>query len=181
MSKSSETDSTPISAEMSSFDNICEFLERPDMDLLGGYILSTRRTRPIFSFAFRTPRASESILLFSSTRSAREAAYMLRSNWDSVNAVTVNEPDPIAVHNVLELLKLELGLEEVECCQNGEYCFLPNKEQTNGATSPDDSKAVLIMELIMQGLEGLPPMRLELPNLHKVKIFAPQFRLNLLQ
>lgn len=164
MSKSSETDSTPISAEMSSFDKICEFLERPDNDLFGGYILSTRRTRPIFSFAFRTPRASSSILLFSSASEASEAAYMLRSNWDGVNAVTVNEPDPIAVHNVLELLKLELGLEEVECCQSGEYCFLPNKEQTNGASSPDDSKEILVMKLLMQSLEDLPPFALELPQ-----------------
>lgn len=164
MPKSSETDLTPISAERSSFDEMCEFLERPDTHRVGDYILSTRRTRPIFSFAFRTPRASESILLFSLAVVAREAAYMLRSNWDGVNAVTVNELDFVAVYNVLELLKLELGLEEVECCQNGEYCFLPNKEQTNGSTSPDDSKEILIMELLMQSLEGLLPFTLELPK-----------------
>ena len=164
MSKSSETDSTPISAEMSCFDEICEFLERPDTHQVGGYILSTRRTRPIFSFAFRTPRACSLILLFSSARSAREVAYMLRSNWDGVNAVTVNEPDPVAVHNVLELLLLELGLIEVECCQSGEYCYLPKEEQINGSASPNDRKEVLIAELLMQSLEGLPPFTLELPK-----------------
>lgn len=164
MSKSLETDSTPISDEMSSFDEICEFLSRPDVGILGGYILSTRRTRPIFSFAFRTPRACSLILLFSSARSAKETAYMLRSNWDGVNAVTVNEPDPIAIHNVLELLKLELGLIEVECCQNGEYCYLPKEDQINGSVSSGDRKEILMAELLMQSLEGLPPFTLELPK-----------------
>ena len=164
MSKSLEVDSTPTSAEKSSFDEICEFLSRPNTHLFGGHILSTRRTRPIFSFAFRTPRACSLILLFSSARLAREAAYMLRGDWDGVNAVTVNEPDPLAVHNVLELLLLELGLIEVECCQSGEYCYLPKEEQINGSTSPNDRKEILMAELLMQSLEGLPPFTLELPK-----------------
>ena len=164
MSKNSETDSTPISAEMSSFNEICEFLERPDAHRVGCYILSTPRTRHIFSFAFRTPRASSLILLFSSARLAREVAYMLRSNWDGVNAVTVNEPDPVAIHNVLELLLLELGLTEVECCQSGEYCYLPKEKQINESASPGDSKAILFEELLMECLKGLPPFPLELPK-----------------
>ena len=164
MSKSSETDSTSISAEMSSFNEICEFLERPDVDRVGGYILSKSRTHPIFSFAFRTPRACSLILLFSSARLAKEAAYMLRGDWDEVNTVTIYQPDPVAVHNVLELLLLELGLIEVECCQSGEYCYLPKGEQINGSTSPNDRKEVLIAELLMQSLEGLPPFTLELPK-----------------
>ena len=164
MSKSSETDSTPISAEMSSFNGICEFLERPDAHRVGCYILSTPRTRPIFSFAFRTPRASSLILLFSSARLAREVAYMLRSNWDGVNTVTVNEPDPVAIHNVLELLKLELEPDVVDCCQSGEYCYRTKEEQINGSTSPNDRKEILMAELLMQSLEGLPPFTLELPK-----------------
>ena len=160
MSKSLEADSNPASAERSSFNEICEFLERPDTHRVGDYILSTSRTRPIFSFAFRT-RASSSILLFSSALVAREAAYMLRSNWDGVNAVTVDELDPTAVHNVLELLLLELGTPEVDCCQNGEYCYLPNDERTNGSTLPNYSKAILFEQLLMQCLEGLPPLTFE--------------------
>jgi hypothetical protein len=106
--------------------------------------------------------------LFSSARSAKEAAYMLRSNWDGVSAVTINEPDPIAIHNVLELLKLELGLIEVECCQSGEYCYLPKGERINASVSPGNSKEIskeiLMAELLMQSLEGLPPFTLELPK-----------------
>ena len=89
---------------------------------------------------------------------------MLRGDWDDVNAVTVNDPDPVAVHNVLELLKLELGLMEVECCQSGEYCYLPKEGQINGSASPNDRKEILMAELLMQSLEGLPPFTLELPK-----------------
>lgn len=159
MSKSSETDLTPLSAEMSCFNEICEFLERPATHRVGGYILATSKTRPTFYFAFRT-FVSESILLFSSVLAAKEAAYMLRSNWDGVNAVTVDELDSIAVHNVLELLLLELGA-DVDCCQSGEYCYLPNKEQINESASLGNNKEILFEELLMQGLKSLPPITFE--------------------
>ena len=89
---------------------------------------------------------------------------MLRGDWDEVNTVTIYQPDLTAVHNVLELLLLELGLIEVECCQSGEYCYLPKSEQINGSTSPNDRKEILMAELLMQSLEGLPPFTLELPK-----------------
>lgn len=89
---------------------------------------------------------------------------MLRSNWDGVNAVTVVELDSIAVHNVLELLLLELGADVVDCCQSGEYCYLSNKEQTNESASSGNNKEILFEELLMQCMEGLPPITFEWPN-----------------
>lgn len=87
-------------------------------------------------------------MLFGSTLAAREIAYMLRADWDGVNAVTIYKPDSVAVQNALDLLRLELGQKEIECCHVRECCalILP-------PTAPPNSKLISTAELLMQALE----------------------------
>ena len=87
-------------------------------------------------------------MLFSSVLAAREVAYMLRGDWDGVNAVTIYQPDAVAVQTALALLKLELGLEEVNYCHPGEDCsvlILPPIQITTRS-----GKSVLMAEFLRQ-------------------------------
>ncbi|WP_009631123.1 hypothetical protein [Synechocystis sp. PCC 7509] len=99
--------------------------------------------------AFRLD-AGKITILFSSVLAAREVAYMLRGDWDGVNAVTIYQPDAVAVQNTLALLKLELGQEEVNYCYAGEDCsvlVLPPLQIFSTARS---GKSVLMAEFLMQ-------------------------------
>lgn len=137
MSKSLETHSTPAPTQISCLPENYEFQGRADIDRVESYILYIHRRR-----------ASKSTLLFSSALAAREMAYMLRGDWDGVNAVTVYQPDAVAVQNALDLLLLELGQEEVECCHARECCalVLPSIALSN-------SSLILTAELLMPALE----------------------------
>ena len=100
--------------------------------------------------------AGKVTLLFSSALAARELAYLLRGDWDGVNAVTIYQPDAVAVKNALALLKLELGQEEVNYCYAGEDCsvlVLPPSQIFSTARS---GKSVLMAEFLMQfSTEGI--------------------------
>lgn len=103
-------------------------------------------------------------ILFSSALVAKEAAYMLRSNWDGVNAVTIRQPDSTAIHNAVDLLKLELGREQIEFCKTGECCYLLEKEQQILMTKECSSKSLVFAELLMQALSGeMPVLSFDLP------------------
>lgn len=102
-------------------------------------------------------------LLFSSTWAAKELAYMLRGDWDDVNAVTIYQTDLVALHNALALLKLELGQEEIEFCHAGEYCsvlLLPSIPLFSN--TPRSGKSVMTAELVllMQAMERYSKRRL---------------------
>ncbi len=103
--------------------------------------------------------AGKITLLFSSALAAREGAYMLRGDWDGVNAVTIYQPDVVAVQNTLALLKLELGKELVEFCHTGDYCYLPGKEQQLLLTGECRSgKSLMVAELLIEAFwQELPP------------------------
>ena len=92
--------------------------------------------------------AGKVTLLFSSALAAREVAYMMRGDWDGLNAVTIHQPDVLAIQNALALLKLELGLEEVNYCHPGEDCsvlILPPIQITTRS-----GKSVLMAEFLRQ-------------------------------
>lgn len=97
-------------------------------------------------------------ILFSSAIAAKECGYMLRGDWDEVNAVTIQKPDSTAIHNTVELLKLELGREPVEFCKTGECCYLLGKEQQIFMTKECSSKSLVFAELLMQALSGEMPI-----------------------
>lgn len=103
--------------------------------------------------------AGKITMLFSSALVAREVAYMLRGDWDGLNAVTIHQPDVVAIQNALALLKLELGKEQVEFCHAGEDCYLPGKEQQLLLTGECRSgKSLMVAELLIEALwEELPP------------------------
>lgn len=107
--------------------------------------------------------AGKVTLLFSSTWAAKELAYMLRGDWDGVNAVTIYQPDSIAVKNALDLLKLELGQEEIEFCHVGECCsVLLFPSITPFSNTPRSGKSVMTAELVllMQAMERYSKRRL---------------------
>lgn len=137
MSKSLEAHSTPAPAQMSCLSENCEFQGSPDTDRVESYILYIHRRR-----------ASKSTLLFGSALVAREIAYILRGDWDGVNAVTIYQPDAVAVQNALDLLLLELGQEEVECCHARESCAL-----VLPSIAPLNSSLILTAKLLMQAIE----------------------------
>lgn len=100
-------------------------------------------------------------LLFNSSLVAKEAADVLRGDWDGSNAVTVRQYDVVAVREddslvveyAGESVKLELREREIEFCQQGQYCFL------NQLTMPPKAKAhsgksMIVSELMMKALEG---------------------------
>ena len=103
-------------------------------------------------------------ILFSSAIAAKEAAYILRSNWDCVNAVNIHQPDLIAIHNAVELLKLELGQEQVEFCETGECCYLLEKEQQILMPEECSNKSLVVAELIRQALSELPTIPFDFPK-----------------
>ena len=92
--------------------------------------------------------AGKITMLFSSVLAAREVAYMLRGDWDGVNAVTIYQPDAVVVQTAFALLKLELGLDEVNYCHPGEDCsvlILPPIQITTRS-----GKSVLMAEFLRQ-------------------------------
>lgn len=110
----------------------------------------------------RTNRGNDGYtLLFNSSLIAKEAANVLRGDWDGRNAVTVHQPkvviirhdDSLVVEYAGESVKLELREREIEFCQQGQYCFL------NQLTMPPKAKAhsgksMIVSELMMKALEG---------------------------
>ena len=114
------------------------------------------------------PDGSGSTLLFSSTVVAREAAYMLRGDWDGTNAVTISAPDPVAIHNAVELLELELGEGQVEFCYNRQRCPLPELPETQihlqVSDRPRSGKSIMLAELWLEAVErGIEPVVLDFP------------------
>lgn len=99
--------------------------------------------------AFRLD-AGKITMLFSSVLAAREVAYMLRGDWDGLNAVTIYQPDAVAVQNALALLKLELGLEEVSYCQLGEDCSVLVLPPIQIFSTARSGKSVLMAEFLRQ-------------------------------
>lgn len=93
--------------------------------------------------------AGKLTILFSSAVAARELAYMLRGDWDGVNAVIIYQPDAIAVKNALDLLRLELGQEEVEYCQAGERCTLLIFPSIPLFSKARSGKSVLMAEFLL--------------------------------
>lgn len=104
-------------------------------------LIKILRATTVFNFDLSNIDSNLITVLFASSIAARETAYMLRGEWDGLNAVTIFQPDLVAIHNALALVKLELGLEEVEYCRVGECCSLANKgamhlfEQTKSGKS----------------------------------------------
>ena len=94
--------------------------------------------------------AGKITLLFSSGLAAREVAYMVRGDWDGLNAVTIYQPEAVAVKNALALLKLELGLEEVNYCPAGEYCSVLVLPPIQVFSTARSGKSVLMAEFLMQ-------------------------------
>ena len=100
--------------------------------------------------------AGELTMLFSSAVAAREVAYMMRGDWDGLNAVTIYQPDAVAVLNALALLKLELGLEEVNYCHAGEDCSVLVLPPIQIFSTARSGKSVLMAEFLMQfSVEGI--------------------------
>lgn len=109
-----------------------------------------------FSLPTREGSKDKVTLLFSSTWVARELAYMLRGDWDGVSAVTIYQPDSVALQNALALLKLELGQEKTEFCHAGEYCsVLLFPSITPFYNTPRSGKSVMMAEylLLLQALQ----------------------------
>ena len=100
--------------------------------------------------------AGKITLLFGSALAAREVAYMMRGDWDGLNAVTIYQPDAVAVKNALALLKLELGLEEVNYCHAGEDCSVLVLPPIQVFSTARSGKSVLMAEFLMQfSTEGI--------------------------
>lgn len=107
-------------------------------------------------------------LLFNSSLAAKEAADVLRGDWDSVNAttvrqydvVTIREDDSIVVEYAGESVKLNSS-KEIEFCQQGQYCFV-NQLLTDKARN---SKSIIVTEKIMKAIGG---------ELKRVPVFPTQ-------
>ena len=95
-------------------------------------------------------------MLFSSALAAREVAYMMRGDWDGLNAVTIHQPDVLAIQNALALLKLELGLEEVNYCYAGEDCSVLVLPPIQVFSTNRSGKSVLMADFLRQfSTEGI--------------------------
>lgn len=110
----------------------------------------------------RTNRGNDSYtLLFNSSLIAKEAADVLRGDWDGGNAATVHQPkvviirhdDSLVVEYAGESLKLELGEREIEFCQKGQYCFL-NQLTIDPKTKARSGRSIILTEKMMKALEG---------------------------
>lgn len=110
----------------------------------------------------RTNRGNDGYtLLFNSSLIAKEAADVLRGDWDGVNAVTVHQPkvviirydDSLVVEYAGESVKLELREREIEFYQQGQYCFL-NQLTMHPKTKARSGKSIIVSELMMKALEG---------------------------
>ncbi len=103
----------------------------------------------LFLLSASREEAGKITMLFSSALAAREAAYMLHSDWDGLNAVTIHQPDVVAVQNTLALLRLELGLEEVNYCHAGEDCSILVLPPIQVFSTTRSGKSVLMAEFLM--------------------------------
>lgn len=99
-------------------------------------------------------------LLFNSSSVAKEAADVLRGDWDGSNAVTVRQYDVVAVREdnclVVEYAGGEVKLdsrEEIEFCQKGQYCYI-NKLSRRSQTKARSGRSIILTEKMMQALEG---------------------------
>lgn len=88
-------------------------------------------------------------IMFASLVAAREVAYILRGDWDGLNAVTIYQPDAVAIHNALALVKLDLGLEEVEYCTAGECCLLENKGAMRVFEGTRSGKSIMLADFFV--------------------------------
>lgn len=110
----------------------------------------------------RTNRGNDGkTLLFNSSLIAKEAANVLRGDWDGLNAVTVHQPKVVAhyensliVEYAGESVKLELREREIEFCRQGQYCFLNQLTMPLKAKAHGGGKSMIISELMMKALEG---------------------------
>lgn len=113
------------------------------------------QAEPDSSLTISKLESDRSTILFNSALVAREAAYVLRGEWDGVNAVIVAQPDFAATKTAVELLKLELG-QEIEFCHNGERCPLPELLQTpihlHLLDRPRSGKSILLSGYLIQAL-----------------------------
>lgn len=100
-------------------------------------------------------------LLFNSSTLAKEAADVLRGDWDGLNAVTIrqykvvaiHEDDFIVVENGVESVKFELKEREIEYCQQGQFCYI-NTLSMRPQTKANSGRSIVLSEKIMQALEG---------------------------
>lgn len=111
-----------------------------------GELTRLLRLTPVFDCSlFIVERDSDLItILFNSTSVAREIAYTLRGSWDGLNSVVIHQPDRVAVQNALALVKLELGLREIEYCTAGECCLLENEGEMRIFGSARAGKSVAL-------------------------------------
>ena len=109
----------------------------------------------------RTNQTSDGkTLLFNSSSVAKEAADVLRGDWDGSNAVTVRQYDVVAVRedNSLvieyagESVKLD-SREEIEFCEQGQYCYV-NKLSRRSQTKAGSGRSIILTEKMMQTLEA---------------------------
>lgn len=101
-------------------------------------------------------------LFFNSSSVAKEAADVLRGDWDGTNAVTIRqyevvairEDNSIVVEYADEAVKFELKEQEIEYCQQGQFCYI-NTLSMRPKTKASSGKSIILSEKIMQTLEGL--------------------------
>lgn len=91
-------------------------------------------------------------IMFSKMSVAREVAYTLRGIWDRLNSVDIYQPDWAAIQNALALVKLELGLTEVEYCTTGECCLLENRGEMRIFGSARAGKSVMLASYFVDDL-----------------------------
>lgn len=100
---------------------------------------------------FGIPRLNRSTILFSSSLVAREVAYVLRGEWDGVNAVILHQPDFTAINTTVKLLELQLG-QKIEFCRNQESCCFRDDRQIHLYLDdrPRAGKSILLTEFLIQ-------------------------------
>lgn len=94
-----------------------------------------------------------SSILFSSPLVAREAAYILRGEWDGLNAVILHQTDTTAINTTVQLLELELG-QKIEFCRNQEFCCFRDDPQIHLYLDdrPRAGKSILLTESLIQAI-----------------------------
>lgn len=99
-------------------------------------------------------------LLFSLALAAKEAADVLRGDWDGLNAVTIRqynivtirEDNSLVVEYAGESVKLD-SREEIEFCQQGQYCFV-NQLTMHPKTKARSGRSIIVTEKMIKALEG---------------------------
>lgn len=131
----------PSADEEGCFNPMCEFLAMTDN--------VSHRDLPIYTW-----NTDNLTILFSTAVAAREAAYMLRNDWDGVNSVSILHPDGEAVLTTLDLLQLEPG--QFDFCQSGKLCNFPEEVPTDSSVLSSKSdmqrkKEEIFVQLIFAG------------------------------